>query len=253
VSRTTRGIALVLLLLTALVASAPARLLGLLVPADQVVMQGFSGTLWQGSVGRCLLRTGAGYLHLGRVNWQLRPLSLLLFAPRLQLESSWGSQRLQGELVLHDAQDIDLYRLEASVPADLLRHFVPVALAGTLEAQVARLSLRSGLPREGEGRLIWRDGVWLAPRGPLALGSYAVDFMQPQGEPLAAQVVTLAGPLRASGSAQLEDRRYAVDVLLESDTPLDEQLQQALSLIARPVTGGYRLRLDGELAQGGAL
>jgi len=252
VSRTARGIALVLLLLAALLASAPARLLGLLVPADRVVMQGFSGTLWRGSAGRCLVRTGPGYLHLGSVSWQLRPLSLLLFAPRLQLESVWGSQRLQGELVLHGASDIDLYRLEAGVPADLLRHFIPVALAGTLEAQVARLSLRSGLPREGEGRLVWREGVWLAPRGPLALGTYAVEFQQPQGQPLAAQVVTLAGPLRASGSAQLEGLRYAVDVLLESDGPPDEQLQQALSLIARPVTGGYRLQLDGELAPGSA-
>ena len=51
-SRVTLGLCLALLLLFALLVSAPARLLGTLVASEQLVMSGFSGTLWQGSASR---------------------------------------------------------------------------------------------------------------------------------------------------------------------------------------------------------
>ena len=48
------GLALGLLLLLGLVISAPARLLTYVLPPGQVVLQGVSGTLWQGRAGSCL-------------------------------------------------------------------------------------------------------------------------------------------------------------------------------------------------------
>jgi hypothetical protein len=44
----------------------------------------------------------------------------------------------------------------------------------------------------------------------------------------------------------LEDRSYDVDITVRSEGGLDERLQQALSLVARPVEQGYRIKLDGE-------
>ena len=169
-SRMLGALALVLLLLICLLATSPARLLGLVLPSGQVVMQGFDGTLWQGKASRCLVRTPAGYLHLGAVSWQLSPLSLLLFAPRLTLESRWGNQTLNTGLVLRGGADVDLAALDASIPADLLRQFVPVSLAGVLSVQLDQLNLRSGWPVEGAGRLVWQRGGWNSPSGPIAVG-----------------------------------------------------------------------------------
>lgn len=245
-SRTLRVVAVLLLLVVCLLVSSPARLLALVLPSDQVVMQGFSGTLWRGSASRCLVNSPAGYLHLGAVSWRLKPLSLLLFAPRLDLNSKWGNQALSTELTLRGGEDIDIHALEASIPADLLRQFVPISLAGTLSAQLEQLSVRDGLPVAGDGRLVWQDGVWNAPNGPLPLGSYALDFSQPEGAPLLGEVVTLAGEVSAEGTVRLAGRSYDIDILLLGDGGLDERLQQALSLMARPVEGGYRLKLDGE-------
>ncbi|RLA45312.1 MAG: type II secretion system protein N [Gammaproteobacteria bacterium] len=245
-SRFSWGVVLVLLCIS-LVVSAPARLLNLLLPADQVLMQGFGGTLWRGNASRTLVRAGPGYLHLGAVRWSLDPRSLLLLAPRLTLSSVWGSQVISGDLVLRGPQELDLYEFEAVVAADLLRQFVPVALTGTLSAQLDNLQLRNGLPHSGAGRLVWQNGGWESPGGSLPLGTYALDFHQVAEEILRGEVVTVAGPVAATGTVELHDRNYRVDILVSSQVAMDAQLQQALSLIAVVEPGGYRIVFDGEL------
>ena len=246
-SRFTLGLILALLLGVSLVVSAPARLLNLVLPAEQVLMQGFGGTLWRGSASRALVRAGPGYLHLGAVHWSLDPLSLLLLAPRLTLSSVWGNQVISGDLVLHGAQDIDLYDFEVVVAADLLRQFAPVAFTGSLSAQLGNLQLRNGLPHSGAGRLVWQNGGWQSPGGLLPLGTYALDFYQAPGEMLQGEVVTVSGPVAANGTVELQNRNYRVDILVSSRVAMDDQLQQALSLIAAPEPQGYRVVLNGEL------
>ena len=246
-SRFTWVIALAVLLLVSLVVSAPARLLGLFIPGQQVLMQGYSGTVWRGSASRALVQTGPGYLHLGAVQWSLDPVSILLLAPRLTLNSAWGDQLIAGEVVLRGQRDIDLHEFEAAVSADLLRQFIPVALTGTLSAQVQDLQLRDGLPHSGAGRLVWQNGGWQSPQGLMPLGTYALDFQQAPGDLLQARVVTVSGSLDASGTAQLQGKSYAVDVQVSSQLPMDARLEQALSLIAAPESGGYRVKLDGDL------
>jgi general secretion pathway protein N len=245
-SRLVWAAVLVLLLFVHLVASAPARLLGLVVPGGQLLMHGLAGTVWHGSASGVLLRLPQGYLHLGAVQWSLQPLSLLLLAPHLTVNSEWGNQTLAGELVLRGQRDLDVLNLEGQVAADLLRHFAPVALDGMFNAQLARLQLRNGLPYSAQGRLVWQDGGWLSPRGLVPLGSYALEFQQAPGDALQAEVITLSGPLQASGALQLQERHYQVDVLLGSEDVLDAQLQQMLSLIAVPEDADFRIGIEGD-------
>jgi len=93
---------------------------------------------------------------------------------------------------------------------------------------------------------VWERAAWQAPRGPIALGTYALEFTQPADGPLSGTVLTLAGPLEADGRVAVTGREYLVDVLVRSDEALDGQLTQALTLMAAPEGDGYRLKLDGE-------
>ena len=246
-SRAALAAGLVLLLCLSLVLSAPARLLGALLPPDRVLLQGLEGTVWRGSASRALVRAPTGYLHLGAVQWSLHPLSLLLLAPSVDLESSWGAQALAGELVWRGAGDLDLRRFEASVSADLLRQFAPVSLAGTLSLQLQELLLRDGLPSRGAGRLVWQNGAWPTAQGVLPLGTYALDFRKEPEGALTGQVITLSGPVEATGAVELRERAYLLDILVSGQGLQDPQLQQALGLIAQPVGQGYRIKLEGEL------
>ena len=248
-SRVTLGLVLALLLLISLVLSAPARLVGLVLPGEQIVMQGFNGTLWRGFASRCLLRTESGMLHLGAVSWELGPLSLLTLSPRLTLDARWGRQRISGAVVLRGDRDVDLHQFEATVAADLVRQFAPIALGGSISASFTRLVVRDGMPLAGEGRLVWQDGAWSSPTGQLTLGSYAVEWLDVGDGQLRGDVITLAGPVEATGEVALEGGAYRVDVLIEGERELDPRIGQALALIAAPENGGFRLQLDGELRQ----
>lgn len=237
---------LALLFVVVLVASAPARLLYLFVPAEQLLLQGLSGTVWRGTASSVQVRLPQGYFHLGKVEWKLRPLSLLILAPRVAMESVWGNQTLSGDLVLRGKRDLDVRELSLQLNAALLTKFAPVALDGVFSLQLAGLRLRDGLPESADGRLVWQGAAWRSPQGLVPLGSYTMEFKQPPGEVLRGDVLTLAGPLQAMGYVELDGRRYGVDILMGSDSALESQLEQMLSLIATPEDTNYRISLDGE-------
>ncbi|QIB66419.1 type II secretion system protein N [Kineobactrum salinum] len=245
--RLAAGVLCLLLLLGCLAVTAPAHLVAWLAPPGQLSAQGFSGSLWQGEASRVVLATEAGPLHLGEVGWRLNPWSLLTLAPRLAIDSRWGEQQLQTGLVLYGADHIGLRDLHLTLDASLLRHLVPVALSGRLTLDATLLQLRRGLPVEAEGRLVWQQAGWESPRGPLALGSYALDARQSASGPLTAELLTLAGPVQAQGQLQLRDSHYSIALQIESETAWDPALQEALALLARPVGATYQLQLEGQL------
>lgn len=239
--------ALALLLVITLLVTAPARLLYLIVPGEMVVLRGLSGTVWNGSASGVLLRLPQGYFQLGAVDWSLHPLSLLTLSPHLTLSSHWGKQTLAGDIILRGQRDLDLFDLDVQVAAGLLGRFAPVAVDGFFSLQAEYLQLRDAMPYSGKGRLVWQNAGWNSPRGLVPLGSYALDFQQPEGGAVTGDVLTLSGPLQASGSLQLQQRRYEVDVQLSSETSLDAQVKQMLSLIAQPDGAGFRLTLVGDV------
>ncbi len=248
-SRISLGIAAGLLFLLFLVINAPARLLNYVLPQDQFIIQGLEGTLWQGVASRTMVATERGYVHLGRLNWTLRPLSLLLFAPSLDIRSEWGAQTLSGRVTLRGSRSLGLRDFEALGSADLLRQLLPVALTGTISAQVERLLLVDGLPTTARGRLVWQNAGWVSPQGPLELGAYALEFEQAAGEPLLGDVITIDGPVEAEGSIRLTEVDYALDLTVHGEAPLDPQLQQALSLVAQADNNAYRIQVQGAMPE----
>ena len=210
-------------------------------------MQGYTGTVWQGAASRALVGTDSGYIHLGKVHWSLRPLSLLTLSPGFTIESTWGRQSIKTNVRITGSESLDFTELDVRIPVKLLRQFLPIAIAGELSVQAEKLHLEHGLPSSGEGRVIWRDAAWDSAQGTVLLGSYAMDFLQSPGEALIGKIITIAGPVSADGHAELQGKHYILDTLISSDTGLNIQLEQALSLVAQPVAQGWRIQFDGQL------
>jgi general secretion pathway protein N len=240
------GIAVSVLLLLILVINAPARLIGYFVASDVLVIQGFSGTLWRGRAARSAVAVGHGYLHLGAVRWKLSAVSLLGLSPKVSLSSRWGAQTVSGQVIYRNEQSFDLADIEARLSANLLGQISPLAVKGDFLIQITALKVREGLPVSGRGRVVWENATWTSSQGPVPLGSYAVDFAQSQDQALVGEVVTIAGPVDASGQFELLGRSYSLGVLVTSETGLDVQLQESLSLLAQPLEDGYRIQLKSE-------
>lgn len=236
--------AIVLLLL----ATVPARVLGYLLPPT-LQLGGFSGTLWQGQAARATVVTGGKVVHLGQVSWRLAPWSLLILSPSIDLDARWGQQRLQGNVRFGPGGGLTLRDIDVSADARLLREFMPLYVGGTLEAQLSIMSLESLAPPvidRVDGRLIWRNGVWTARVGDVALGNYVLALSGQQGS-LLGTLQTLSGPLTVDGQLNLEGQQYRVDVALQGPATNNEGLRSSLRLMATPTADGFDLKLNGQL------
>jgi general secretion pathway protein N len=232
--------------LTIVVATAPARLVALLVEPESLLLSGFHGTVWNGSAARAALATPAGPLQLGGVRWTLQPLSLLTLSPRVEIDARWGRQHLAMRVQTR-ADGLELHDVDAALDARLVSQFAPVALRGRVEMQFSELQIAAGLLVNVKGRALWRDAAWLGPNGVKALGSHVATLQTSGDGSIAVAIETLSGPVRAQGAVNLRGRAYVLDVTIDAGAGLDRELEQALSLVAVPTKNGYRLRLDGAL------
>lgn len=246
-SRSRLGLLLAILLFVVSLVLVPARFVTWFLPAASLQATGFSGTLWRGRAAQATVTTAAGPFHLGTLRWRIFPWPLL--SPRASIASAWGDQRLRATIGGWSAAQLKLQDMDVALPARLLTHLLPVALEGQVTAQIASLELAGALPQEARGRLVWENAAWNSPEGSIDLGSYAVDFTPlAAGAPgVQAEVLTLAGDVQVSGDLRLKDSDYTLDLAIGSARPLAPVLVNALSLIAAPVDGGFRLQLNGQL------
>jgi general secretion pathway protein N len=231
-----------------LAASAPAGALGLMLPAEQVVLQGFSGSIWSGSVDSAAVALADGYFQLGSVQWDLSPWSLLMLSPRADVEARWGRQTLLADVSYSPGGKLRLRDTSVNVPARLIRQWLPVQLQGSLNLLTGDLSLRDLRPEAGSGRLVWKDARWIGVNSSQDLGDYVLEFEVHGEQQLAGKLSTLSGPLQATGEVALDlvQQQYSVNAELLSETAISSELGQALELVAEPIESGYRVELSGK-------
>ncbi|MCZ6829596.1 MAG: type II secretion system protein N, partial [Gammaproteobacteria bacterium] len=155
------AVVVAVLFLCLLLVTAPARLLGYFLPSQQLLLQGFKGSLWHGSADSAALAVSGGYLQLGRLQWDLSPWSLLVLSPRAELETRWGRQTLVADISVSPNRRIRLHNASLDFPARLIRQWLPVQLRGSFNLLIEDLSLRDLRPDAGSGRLVWRGARWI--------------------------------------------------------------------------------------------
>ncbi len=152
--RVVLGASLALLFLFVLVMTAPARLVGYLVPEDQLRLSGFSGTIWEGTAGNAAIATPEGWVQLGRTRWSLSQIYLLALMPTVEIQSEWGQQQVRANIRVYPSGDILLRGVRTSFSASLVKQFMPVNLRGTLTLESPLLKIADGVPAEGRGKLV---------------------------------------------------------------------------------------------------
>ena len=235
------------LFLCILLATAPARLLGYVVPSQQLMLQGFQGRLWHGSAESAVLAVSGGYLQLGRLQWDLSPWSLLLLSPRAELETYWGKQTLVADVSISPAGEIRLRDTSLNFPARLIRHWLPVQLRGSFNLLTEDLSFQDQRPSAGSGRLVWQRARWIGNAANQKLGDYVLEFEVDEAQQLQGVISTLSGPIMVQGKVTFNQQQYSVDLELSSENGIRAEMGSALELIAEPTDTGYHIKLEGTL------
>lgn len=233
------------LFLVLLIARLPASIATALLPPT-VIATNPSGTLWRGNVAHVQVNMSGQWFALGRVEWALQPLGVLL-GDAVILRSSWGSQKLDISAGIGLNGDVTVS--DASIRADIswVRNLLPLFIAGDLNADIETLRVSaSGTPVFISGRVVWEDAAWQAVGGDVSLGTYAVDIAT-DDQGISGKVVTLKGALQLEGEFTLQGNRYSVTADLSGTAARNEAFQQAIALMAVPTESGYRIDLSGTL------
>ena len=235
------------LFLCILLATAPARLLGYMLPSQQLLLQGYRGSLWHGSADSAALAVSGGYLQLGRLQWDVSPWSLVLMSARAELEARWGGQTLVADVSISPNGNLRLRGASVNFPARLVRQWLPVQLRGTFNLLTEDLSFQDLWPDAGSGRLVWQGARWIGNTSRQKLGDYVLEFEVREARQLEGVISTLSGPIRVQGKVTLSQQQYSVNLDLSSEKGISAELGSALQLIAEPTNSGYRIQLDGTL------
>ena len=233
------------LFLVLLIARLPASIATALLPPT-VIATNPSGTLWRGSAAHVQVNMSGQWFALGRVEWALQPLGVLL-GDAVILRSSWGSQKLDIGAGIGLNGDVPVS--DASIRADIswVRNLLPLFIAGDLNADIETLRVSaSGTPVFISGRVVWEDAAWQAVGGDVSLGTYAVDIAT-DDQGISGKIVTLKGALELNGEFTLQGNRYSVTADLSGAAARNEAFQQAIALMAVPTESGYRIDLSGTL------
>lgn len=241
------------ILLICILVEAPASLLvlGLQREIPTLKVGSVSGSLWRGSAYSVSWPgTGQGRgVDLSRFSWKLKPWSLLLLSPAVELDAKYREQEFQGRVSTTLAGTWRLQEFNALLPAQALALPTPLPLSGRLSIAIDRLTVEGSRGfTEAQGRIALQDVSFQDGSRRWPLGNFAADLGTHQGQ-LKASMFDLGGPGSLEGEFLLAGGgQFSLSSLVAprgDDGPLGQSL---LTLLGEPTEDGrVRLQYSGQL------
>lgn len=230
-----------LLLLGFLLVQAPARIFTGFA-GQGMYWSGVSGTVWNGRLASLQVQSPWGQWRLGEVSWRLKPWSLLLLRPQLDVTAEWRGQQVSGTVSVRPDRGLTITNSRAVLPAELARLWFPVTVGGELSFASEHMEIEGAQLTRGHALVTWRSADWTAVETPIPLGDYEARVQARDGS-IKSTVQTLSGPILVSGDASWSMESYSIDLFVTGHNgELAPALGNALSLVAVEENGGYRVR-----------
>lgn len=235
----------VLIYLLALLAMAPADILFWAVNrfAPRVVaVEGVSGTLWRGEVGRVSLVSHGGAVGTGPLAWNVHPLRLLL--GELALDARLGGAASGTADIGLAARGVNVRRLDLTVPAGWLgalsSNLEMWRLAGTLSMRCQDFALYPDA-YHGQGEIVWREAA-SGFSSVKPLGDYRAEISG-AGKALRFSLKTGAGPLELLGDGEWSAGHLKFEGTARA-LAREAELRRVLAMTGAPEPDGrYRITL----------
>jgi general secretion pathway protein N len=214
--------------------------------APDLKLGGISGTVWNGSATRVVVRGQA----LGKMQWQVPVARLLGGDPGVVIDLSGPGMKLSAAIARGEGDTLAISGLKAEAEAGWLGPALAIPElepTGMLATEGASLLLsRSGVPRAIDARIEWRDaGV----RGQVVarLGTLVIEAHGKDGRIEASVADNGDGDVEVLGGALIDQGSYRSETILVprvSEGPVVEALQWVGT--PRP-EGGRLLIVEGRI------
>ncbi len=140
-----------------------------------IQVSGVSGTLWQGSATTVIIPYRNSVYSLGRVDWELDPLSLLSFSPCADVKSALDRQTLKATVCAGLGGSIEVSNADIALPAATAATFAPLGMEtgarGDILIRVESLEFADNQLQSLNGKGSWANASVLANGNWIGLGS----------------------------------------------------------------------------------
>ncbi len=206
-----------------------------------------SGTLMQGRIGMLQF----GRFRIEDAAWTFRPLALLRGAAAADVEARIGGARVQAG-VQHGLSGTTVVRdLRATLAVADLKPllnlpFLPVE--GQLSAQMERIEIADGRPREAEGVVRLGNTQFMITRPPSQIGEFEAQITTTD-DGITATVQDREAALEFSGNGLLDDQgAYRFEARMRPRPTAPTPLSNNIRAMGRPDAQGWQtLRYNGRL------
>jgi len=178
-----------------IVVLAPANIMARLLPVNSsLVLQGITGSVWSGAVSRAALIVDSKMLAQGRVEWQIRPLSMLRLSPCVDFNidnngpqaSGGGSSAIvvavAGVACVSTSGKLAMRDVAFDMPAAIFLRSPELRLGGEISGQLTELEWQSGSLVDLRGQGLWTDAMILSDQLNLPLHTLPFDFRRENGD-----------------------------------------------------------------------
>ena len=231
----------VLCLVTFLVTTMPAALLGRLAQTAGVQLVDPTGSFWNGQA-RAIR---AASISLQQTRWQLSPFALLTGQLRAKLDSRMPGGSIHTQLKMRPGGTVVLQDLELTAPLQALSGMIQLPFTeGRLKLQFQRLVLEDQWPVAAVGEAI-ANGISLGMPGTAAArerAGFKLSFDQPEpAAKLSGTLTDIDGPVELQGTLELSPpRNYTIDARARVRAGASEEIRQGLLLLGAENAQGWR-------------
>jgi general secretion pathway protein N len=117
-----------------------------------------NGSLWRGTAGSFQIEIGKSIIPLGRLKWQLSPLSLISLSPCVEFSTSLPAQHIEGEFCSGMSGENTIKSLKVDAPIEVIQELLPIQANGAISLQVMNAKFNDlGHVKEFDGRFSWQN------------------------------------------------------------------------------------------------
>ncbi len=230
--------------------TAPASLLQLFAEkfVPQLIIPQTEGSLWQGEAFNTVVNIDGVNTAIGKVSWELNPLTLLLLSPSVSLTSANAAYDISAELSASVFSGLSVNDLQARLPLSMLEAWYPPVLGGEFFAQVETLDISASGVSDISGQLFLKNIEWLGTGMALPIGDYQGNLSM-LGEDVSVEINDVDARLGLRGSIILTPAgQYKVQATLIPKPDLATEISQALKFVGESNNdGSVTFRQNGHL------
>lgn len=201
----------------------------------QLTISQVSGTIWDGQAAYVAVRQFNRTIVLGKVDWQVSAMSLLMGRFEVNLKAKHGDQRIQGDFTVKLDKTLIAKNAEIRVDAQLLSQIYPsmVKPEGFVELDITDLAFKDMEVLALDANLLVRD-LFVTVQTRVDLGTYGARLGL-EGDAIKADLSDIDGHVGIEGYGLFspKTREYQVDFKLSPKATAHPSIAQALTFVGK--------------------